>query len=68
MNEFTQEEIEREALREEAKRMATDNLDLSLWEVSLRLKLKFPDAPKRIRQKTASVAVRQANKIRSRIS
>ena len=68
MNGFTQEEIERESLREEAKRIATNDPSLSLWEVSLKLKLKFPNASKRLRQTIASVAVRQANKSRSKNS
>lgn len=68
MNELSQEEIEREELREEAKRIAVSDPSLSLWEVSLKLKLKFPNAPKRLRQQIAALAMRKANKSRSRVS
>lgn len=57
-----------DAIKEEAKRIATANPNLSLWEVSLKLKLKFPDASKHLRQQIAAGAVRQANKSRSRNS
>lgn len=56
-----------DAIKEEAKRIAESDTNLSLWEVSLKLKLKFPAAPKRLRQTIAAMAVRQANKSRSRI-